>query len=327
LRAEVLAPLYDPTRRYPGLFRTFADLIERPSEHPTPQMARTVLAFANTYGRLGIAEPLPPEVGDGEMGESLWDWWHAIDELQGTLVVSDALKEGTIDALASYVTVHTQRQDATPGQPTRYRVPTAQEAIRLQHELEKQGTLWYCDAHVAHGSTTYHPESSSEDVAQAIRKAAWRGVINQINWKIASNPDEPAYARVEMTFLPEREPHPRFRLRARHLLGALWMQLARYVNGNTAYVSCRTCGTWLELSLADTGYRTHRAYCSDACRSKAYRDRQVRAHQLMQEGRPLASIADELETDVQTLQGWLAKPPPGQGTRRRGRPPKHAVLR
>lgn len=54
-------------------------------------------------------------------------------------------------------------------------------------------------------------------------------------------------------------------------LGALWLQFAQAVDGDRDYRSCATCGQWFELDPAIA--RTNRRYCSDACRSKAYRTR------------------------------------------------------
>src|SRR5579862_6434556 len=53
------------------------------------------------------------------------------------------------------------------------------------------------------------------------------------------------------------------------LLGALWVQFALAVGGNKEYRACSVCGTWMELT--PDLYRTTRYYCSDACRSRAYR--------------------------------------------------------
>ena len=95
----------------------------------------------------------------------------------------------------------------------------------------------------------------------------------------------------------------------RNLLGALWLQFARGIDGQKTYLRCRGCNNWLEISIKATGYRTSRAYCSDACRSKAYRERQLRAHQLAAQGMAVEAIAHTLDTEPETVQGWLARMP------------------
>jgi hypothetical protein len=104
------------------------------------------------------------------------------------------------------------------------------------------------------------------------------------------------------------------------------LQFARAVDGNKDYGQCLTCENRFEISLQETEYRTNRSYCSDACRSMAYRERQLRAHQLAAQGMPIAAIADALDTTTPKVQGWLAKRipalEPNAAPRRRGRPRK-----
>ncbi len=94
----------------------------------------------------------------------------------------------------------------------------------------------------------------------------------------------------------------RLHLRPASLLGALWLQLARAIDGNADYRRCRVCAAWFELHPDRA--RTNRAYCSDACRFKAYRGRQARARQLQAAGRDPEGITRELGSDVETIRKW-----------------------
>lgn len=98
------------------------------------------------------------------------------------------------------------------------------------------------------------------------------------------------------------EGHLALRLRPDSLLGALWLQLAQAIDGNARYRSCRVCSAWFELHPDRA--RTDRAYCSDACRFKAYRGRQARAKQLHSEGHDVEAIARELGSDTVTIRKW-----------------------
>jgi hypothetical protein len=95
-------------------------------------------------------------------------------------------------------------------------------------------------------------------------------------------------------------------VKPRSLLAALWLQFARAVAGNKQYRACRTCGQPYELDPKIA--RKSRQYCSEACRSRAYRGRKERAQALAAEGKSPKEIAEELESDVKTVKGWL-KPP------------------
>jgi hypothetical protein len=57
------------------------------------------------------------------------------------------------------------------------------------------------------------------------------------------------------------------------LIQALWLQFELAVDGNRDYRSCATCGQFYELDPSVA--RTNRMYCSDACRSRAYRARRA----------------------------------------------------
>jgi hypothetical protein len=53
------------------------------------------------------------------------------------------------------------------------------------------------------------------------------------------------------------------------LIGALWLQLAQSIDGNKQFRQCEACRAWFEL--APDKARADKAYCSQACRSRAYR--------------------------------------------------------
>jgi hypothetical protein len=81
----------------------------------------------------------------------------------------------------------------------------------------------------------------------------------------------------------------------RTLGGAMWLQLAQAIAGNKNYRACEACGRYFELSLE--GARTSRHYCSDACRSKAYRRRKRQGLQLHVQGKSLQEMEDEFKSD------------------------------
>ncbi len=79
-------------------------------------------------------------------------------------------------------------------------------------------------------------------------------------------------ARVVMT--PDRDRPLALKIIAPTLLGALWLQFMLAVDGQKQYRACATCGQFFELDPAVA--RTNRRYCSDACKSRAYRARRDR---------------------------------------------------
>ncbi len=92
--------------------------------------------------------------------------------------------------------------------------------------------------------------------------------------------------------------------RPRHLLGVLWRQLAVPVAEGRTYRRCEGCGEWMDTSPA--AGRVDRRYCSNACRMRAYRQRQDRARELAAQGATITAIAAELNSDEATVQAWMA---------------------
>jgi hypothetical protein len=89
------------------------------------------------------------------------------------------------------------------------------------------------------------------------------------------------------------------------LIGAVWVQFARAVERNNEFRRCSECGIWFELSPQTA--RSHKQFCSNACRTKAYRKRQAEAARLHGEGLALEDIARELESDPDTVRGWIER--------------------
>jgi hypothetical protein len=84
----------------------------------------------------------------------------------------------------------------------------------------------------------------------------------------------------------------------------IWLQFGRAVAEGKEYSRCLTCGTYFEQST--TTARTNRRFCSNACRSKNYRERQEEARRLHTAGWSLSEIVCKLDSDRVTVQGWLA---------------------
>jgi hypothetical protein len=111
--------------------------------------------------------------------------------------------------------------------------------------------------------------------------------------------------RVQARFqlVPRPRNQPPLHLVPSTLLGALWVQLAEAVSGDKVLHQCQACRRWFELSPETN--RISRVYCSDACRSRAYRSRKERARELAAAGTPIRKIARMLDSDEQTVAGWV----------------------
>jgi hypothetical protein len=99
---------------------------------------------------------------------------------------------------------------------------------------------------------------------------------------------------------------PRFSIGPLTLLAAMWLQFSEALTGEKRYISCKCCGRFLEISTADSGYRSHRAFCNDVCKTRDYRRRKRTALTLAKRGSTLAAIAERTTTDRATVRKWLA---------------------
>jgi hypothetical protein len=89
------------------------------------------------------------------------------------------------------------------------------------------------------------------------------------------------------------------------LVGALWLQFARAVERDSQFRQCAECGIWFELAPGTA--RADKLYCSTPCRTKAYRKRQAEAVRLRAEGQSIDYIARHLESDPDTVRGWIER--------------------
>ena len=77
------------------------------------------------------------------------------------------------------------------------------------------------------------------------------------------------------------------------------------VERDSQFRQCAECGIWFELAPGTA--RADKLYCSTPCRTKAYRKRQAEAVHLHGEGRSIDGIARELESDPDTVRGWIER--------------------
>lgn len=241
-----------------GLFRTFA------ATQPT---AAAILNFANDYGALG--EPtyligVPPGEpgtsaivmrGDGQpvgRGEPLEAWVYEILRMRQTLDLWDFHQAGDLDALGQHIRWTDGRRVEYVSHPgVRLPVPAAKSSRPPAPYMVVVETI-------------------AEDAALELFTPG--DVKGPTLWHIQRVINDHLSGRVSPRLLWNRdEERPRLRFRPASLIGVLWLQFAQAVDGGKTYRQCESCGKWFELS-PDVA-RKHRIYCSDACRTRAYRKR------------------------------------------------------
>jgi hypothetical protein len=111
---------------------------------------------------------------------------------------------------------------------------------------------------------------------------------------------------------------PRLLLEPISLISAMWLQLTLAITGEKEFVACKFCSRLFEKSTDQSGYRRHREFCSDSCKTKDYRKRKRTALRLAKAGDRLPDIAAKTVTDSSTIRGWLAAAKSRRGSRAGG---------
>lgn len=83
------------------------------------------------------------------------------------------------------------------------------------------------------------------------------------------------------------------------------LHLAEAIGGQHDDQRCVSCSSWFELAPGVN--RADRLTCSDSCRQPHYRMRKEKAVEMHAQGKPLREIAQEIDSDVQTIKGWLSR--------------------
>lgn len=260
---------YQPLRLYPALFRTFADI--------TPE-EDDILLFANEYGRLTapgemliVPSERSPREGTLDAGEPLSLWVSEIADMNQALTLWDMAQDRDVTGLSDFIhwSGNSVHYDSGPGLER-----TTRTVAHLDEEPRLIGILLHGDL-----------------VTPALFQV--QHVVNQhlegrLSPKVLWDTD---YTHLNLHFMPES------------LIGALWLQFAQAIDGNKTYRRCDECRAWFELSPEVA--RTTKRFCSNACRVKAYRERKAAARQLHSEGVDIEEIANRLDSDPETVAGWV----------------------
>jgi hypothetical protein len=274
---------YDPLKEYPGLFRDFAQL--------NPDDREAIRAFANRYGKLGIARPLkwkepgqPDKSWPGAWVELHDDWKQQIHGMQAAVRIWDMIQKRDAIGLSHF--------------------------LRWKNVGRVESESWWYDTH--------HDVREGDPVPERRVSEPIQPVLDLLK------PDDvftPAMFLVQRWVNSHLEGHVSpcllydLRLKSQvlrivpsDLLGAMWLQLAEAIAGHKEFRACKSCGKWIEISHLQADNRTRRReFCSDACKLRDYRQRKDRARLLKSEGQSTREIAKELHTNEQTIKNWLKK--------------------
>jgi hypothetical protein len=272
------SPAALPPRPGPALFQAFAEIASN---------QEAILAFAGVHGNLHGGVEFVPEAdlsGPGAApvcGVPLDAWSYHITELRSLIALWDLLVKEDRGRLAKYV----RWRKGGPEGTAVYFVPDPGTD-------ESEGEV---------------PIASGRDRPELLERfepgdpvlPGWTYLQQALDGQLFQVGDD---VLTGMTWDAARG-RPSLALEAHTLVAAVWAQFSEAVGNDRRFSRCRECGTWFEI--APDAARSHRRFCSNSCRSKAYRERQDRARQLFTAGKAFAEIAEELDSDEATVRRWV----------------------
>jgi hypothetical protein len=273
-----------------ALFRNFAEL--RPDEG-------SIVAFAGRHGSLSQFEIFPAtrteSVGGSPMrGTLLINWKDNISAMRRLVGLWDLLREPDRERLAA----HVRWQE------------TATESLSVHFDSHPDGgsgggpALGLQPTRAVIASRDFHPELLAEFEAGDPVAPAWAYLRQDLdNHLFDLGRQEGAAGLVAVADWDPKSGRPSLRFVAPTLLTAIWVQLADAVSNDRTFGRCRECGRW--FAVAPGAARGHRRTCSNACRSRSFRERQERARQLHAAQKSFEEIAKELDSDVATVRKWV----------------------
>jgi hypothetical protein len=270
---------YAPLDKHVALFRTFAEI--------PPDDREAILRFANTYGNLGVGRLVlePRASGDppghpAVLGEKWQDWANEVSDMRRALDLWDLVERRDLGALSRLV-FWRDEEVGQGGQPPR--------RAGWYYESRPSGRLRH-EAFIEPVPDLFRPGDPFTPagflVQRWINKHLEGGVSPRLVYDLESG-------KRSLQFMPG------------NLLSALWLQFAQAVEGARKFRACKNCGKWFGVSLDGDGRTVRRVFCSPNCKSQDYRQRRDKARQLKREGKSIKDIAKELDTELDTVKGWI----------------------
>jgi hypothetical protein len=234
-------------KRYPGfryspstgLFKSLAAI--------EPQQDQ-ILEFAGRWGMLTAGTFISLENKAMGVGEPLDLWRSEAADLSLAVRLWDLIKSGDLAGLSQYI----KWKDSSGVMFERLAdVPWLQGV-----DDNFQEGRWIAAREI-------NPELLETFQVGDLIRPAWHQLQYIVNEKLAGNASARLLWNGSKTRLSLHQV-------PKDLTSALWLQLARAIEGDREYVQCQECRNWFEVSSPDGG-RKDKRFCSTACRARFWR--------------------------------------------------------
>lgn len=278
---------YFPFRKQPALFRVFAAVETKPED---------ILAFAKEYGSLSTPAGTLPNVdlNESKREELIYDFYYRINK--------------EIYAMREVINLWSLAQSQDLESVSRC------FSSDLTHLRDKPDpTIYYFPEYLkGEFCVPVHDDQkvqriASKETNSTILDIGCRGdVISLAYFVIHQKIESHLKDKIPVNaYWDSERKRPSLRIVPTTLLEAMWVRFAEAIVLDKRFQPCQQCSKWFDISV-ETARKT-KQYCSNACRSKAYRERQE-ARLLHRGGKTIEEIARELDSDVETVTKWVNAP-------------------
>ncbi len=252
-----------------------------------------IKAFADRFGPLGrtVEKPIPLDDQRNAkgvplgMGESLADWHNEILTMRLAIDIWEAVRRGDVDLLGRLIL---WTEDGSGVRIMSHPELTDRQLPDPPAYVER---AWIASTH--HGDDVLGRFVRGDLVKPAlhyVQSTINQHLENRIGRACSGTPSgrgSTSTRRRTISLAPSgcSSPGP-------------WSATAKFRQ-------CAECGIWFELAPGTA--RADKLYCSTPCRTKAYRKRQAEAARLHGEGRSIEDIARDLDSDPDTVRGWIER--------------------
>jgi len=236
-----------------GLFKGFAEL--KPEQDQ-------IMEFAGRWGMLTAGTWIALENNAMGAGEPLDVWKTEIADLSLAVQLWDSIKKNDVPGLARYIRwkdssgVMFVRPAEDPS------VPGFQGTIPWLPGVVFDGTEDLRDGRWI-AAREFSPDLLETFQVGDLIRPAFHQLQHIVNEKLDGNVSARLLWNSSKTRLSLHQV-------PKDLISALWMQLARAIEGDREYQQCEECRNWFEVSSPD-GSRKDKRFCSTACRARFWR--------------------------------------------------------
>jgi hypothetical protein len=258
--------IYAPLRETLSLFRTFADV----------EISEAgIEAFAHKYGVLGLSETL---IAPMEIGERLARWRREIIILRRLIEIWEAVKVQKLEVLQKYI--HWRGAKDVVFQTGRAGADTQHQSFSVIVSETSRPDVFrkFKPGDVLAPSNLYLQQAINDE----LRK---KGVCARLLW-------DTGWRSTRLHIVPV------------NLIGCIWLQFAKAVEGKKEYRQCENCFGWIEVGGGKAS-RSDKRFCSPTCKATAHRKKRERARKLAARGITRRAIALELNTELTKVNNWV----------------------